>query len=138
MYFKVKKYNLEIITPSRVVFHEQVTQVRAPGIAGYFGVLAGHTPFITALGIGEIKVSIDSTDQFFATSGGFIEVTPQGVTILVETTEKASEIEVERAQNAKERAKKRLALKSSEINPDRARAALLRALNRIRIAERRS
>lgn len=133
----MKKYNLEIITPSRVVFNEQVTHVRAPGVAGYFGVLAGHTPLITELRIGEIKVSIESTDQYFATSGGFIEVMPQGVTILAETAEKAGEIEVERAKNALDRAKQRLALKSSAINVERARAALHRALNRIRIAERR-
>lgn len=132
----MKKFNLEIITPSRVVYHEQVTHVRAPGVAGYFGVLVRHAPFITALRIGEIKVSIDNFDQYFATSGGFIEVMPYGIKILAETAEKAGEIEVERAKKSMERAKKRLALKSLDINLDRARLSLLRALNRMQVAQR--
>lgn len=130
----MKTFKFEIITPQKVVVTEQVTHVRAPGIAGYFGVLAGHAPFLTALKIGEIKVNTDKLEQFYATSGGIIEVLPQGITILAETAEKADEIEVERAKWAMQRARKRLMAKARDVDLERARLALLRALNRIRVA----
>ncbi len=129
-----KPFKLEILTPSRTVFSGDVTYVRAPGIEGSFGVLKNHIPFLTALDIGEIEVETEGKRRFFATSGGFVEVLDNVVSILAETAEASDEIDVERARRARERAEKRLAQHSAEINLARARAALMRATIRLKVA----
>ncbi len=131
-----KKFTLEILTPGRTVYSGDVTYLRAPGIEGSFGVLANHIPFLATLDIGEIKVEIGNKKRFFATSGGFVEVLNNAVSILAETAEAAEEIDVGRANQAKARAEKRLHERSAEVNVARARAALARALIRLKVASK--
>ena len=130
-----RSFHLEIRTPEQLVYEGDVTSVSAPGIEGNFQILAGHIPFLTALEIGEIRVRESSeTAQLMATSGGVFEVLRTGVTVLVETAEWASEIDVERAEKALERAQTQLTGNASDLNRPRAEAALARAQNRIKIA----
>lgn len=130
---------LEIVTPDKVVVSEEVDIVTAPGVAGEFGVLAGHAPMLAGLKIGSVHYRVGDREEWVAVSGGFCEVTGKKVTLLVEAAEKAHEIDVERALRAKERAEKRLQeaqAKGDRLAEARARAALQRALNRIALAER--
>ncbi|MDZ7373911.1 MAG: F0F1 ATP synthase subunit epsilon [candidate division KSB1 bacterium] len=131
---EAKTFLLEIVTPQGVVFSDQVEAVRAPGIDGYFGVLPGHTPLMTALRVGEIRVRRKGELIRFATSGGFVEVLPRRMIILAETAEEAAKIDVARALAARERALKRLRQRTPDIDLERARAALARAMNRLRVA----
>jgi len=131
-----KKFTLEILTPACIVYSGEATYLRAPGIEGSFGVLANHIPFLTALDIGEIEVEIGNKKRFFATSGGFIEVLNNTISVLAETAEAAEEIDIQRAKQAKERAEKRLHEHSAEVNVARARAALARALTRLKVASK--
>ncbi|MFQ5751253.1 MAG: F0F1 ATP synthase subunit epsilon [bacterium] len=130
------KIKFEIITPDHKVYSNEVTAVRVPGLNGYFGVLPGHTPFLAALRIGEIKVQKDNETHFFATSGGFVEVFPHRVAILAETAEPATAVDTKRAQEAKNRAIKRLTEGRKTWDVRRARSALLRAMNRIHVASK--
>jgi F-type H+-transporting ATPase subunit epsilon len=129
-----KLFTLEIVTPARIEFRGEVKHVKAPGVAGYFGVLANHTPFLTAIKIGAITVQAKEKTIYFATSGGFAEVLNNKMTLLVQSAEQATNIDVHRAEEAKKRAEKRLVEKNPDIDLERAKAALLRALNRISIA----
>lgn len=129
-----KTFRLEIVTPGGTVFSDDVEALRAPGVDGYFGVLPGHTPLMTALKIGEIRVRRKGETIRFSTSGGFIEVLPRRSIVLAETAERADQIDVARALAAKERAEKRLRERGPDVDEERARAALQRALNRLRVA----
>jgi F-type H+-transporting ATPase subunit epsilon len=131
-----KFFNLEIITPQKIIYQQQVKHIRLPGVDGYFGIMAGHAPFITSLAIGEIKVDLENDTKFFATSGGVVEVLPQTTSVLVETAEEASQIDVERAIYAKERAKRRLTERVPGTDIERAKDAWYKALNRLKIARR--
>ncbi|NUO83226.1 F0F1 ATP synthase subunit epsilon, partial [candidate division KSB1 bacterium] len=121
--------------PTRKAFSEHVNAIIAPGEAGYFGVLPGHTPFLTSLKIGDVKIEIGDKTKHYAISGGFAEVYPGGVRILAETAEQASEIDTERAKQAKERAERRIHQGRKESDVDRAQLALTRAMNRLKIAQ---
>ncbi|MCS7199218.1 MAG: F0F1 ATP synthase subunit epsilon [Caldimicrobium sp.] len=130
---------LEIITPERVVIREEVDIVTAPGIVGEFGVLAHHAPMVAGIKIGALRYRVGDREEWIAVSGGFCEISGNRITFLVETAERAVEIDVERALRAKERAEKRLQeyyLKREEIDYARARAALQRALARLLVAEK--
>ena len=128
---------LEIVTPCKVVFKGEVTSFAAPGVIGGFQVLYNHAPLLSGLQAGEVKfISADGAEQRFATSGGFVEVKDNHVVMLAETAERGSEIDIERAKAARERAGKRLAEKQPDLDIERARAALARAMNRLRIAQR--
>lgn len=129
-------FKLDIVTPEGLVFSEPVEHLRAPGIRGSFGVLVGHTPFMTSLAVGEVNVTQNGKIRSLATSGGFIEVNPDQTVILAQTAEFAKDIDLERAEAAKKRAEERLAAKRPDIDLDRARAALMRAINRIRVARK--
>ena len=129
-------FNLEIVTPQRLVYRGEVTGVRAPGIQGGFGVLARHIPYLTALTVGEIIIREEGDSKYLATSGGFVEVLRSGVTVLAENAEFAEEIDAERAEQARERAKERARQRSAEIDQARAEAALARAINRLKIVQR--
>jgi F-type H+-transporting ATPase subunit epsilon len=136
-----KTFLLEIVTPFRKVFADRVSAIVAPGEAGYFGVLPRHTPFLTSLRVGHIKIERNLAGQeeqilYFSTSGGFAEVLPTGMKILAETAEEASEIDVKRAEAAKGRATKRLHEGRKQWDIERAQAALARALNRLEVAGR--
>jgi F-type H+-transporting ATPase subunit epsilon len=131
---------LEVVTPERQVLSTEVDEVSAPGALGYFGVLPGHTPFITTLGQGELGYRSDQHWEYLAITWGYAEVLPNKVTVLTETAEMAGEIDIERAERAKRRAEERLREWSTtiaEIDFERASAALERALIRLEVAQKR-
>ena len=127
-------FKLEIVTPDGQVFAGDVEHVRAPGVEGSFGVLSGHTPFLTPLDTGKIEIRQEGKDKIYATSGGIADVFSGGMMILAETAELADKIDVERAKQAEERAQRRLVEVSQTVDMARARAALHRAQNRLKIA----
>lgn len=126
---------LQIVTPDRLLVKEQVDEVQIPGSEGYFGVLPGHTPLLAALSAGELWFRQGQEKTYLAISFGFAEVLPDRVTILARVAEKASEIDVERAEAARQRAEERLTQKA-DVDLERARAALLKALARLGVASR--
>ena len=128
-------FALEVVTPERVAYSGQVASLQAPGSEGSFGVLAGHVPLLTSLQIGRLRfVEEDGSEVQMAISGGFAEVGREQVAVLAETAERVEEIDVERAEAARQRAEERLARQREErIDVVRAEAALARAINRIRI-----
>ena len=131
---------LEVVTPEKIVVSEEAQIVMAPGVLGEFGVLIGHTPFLTALKNGVVRFNDSKGDEHsIFVSGGFAEVLPGQVTILAESAERRRDIDVERARAALERAQKRLseARAKEEIDFARAQAALQRAILRLKIAENR-
>lgn len=132
-----KTFHLDVVTPQGAVFSDQVEHLRAPGIAGSFGVLPEHTPFMTSLDIGEVAVTHQGRVRPMAISGGFIEVQPDHTVLLAQTAEFAENIDLDRAHSARQRAEERLRAHQANLDLDRARAALARAINRIRIAARR-
>jgi len=137
----VAELTLEVATPTRLVVSEQVDEVVAPGIEGYFGVLPGHAPFLTTLGIGELTYRKGRDEHHLAIAGGFAEVRNDKVIILADTGERPNEIDRARAGRAKERAEARLAGRSQHestetIDYTRALAALARALTRLVVASR--
>jgi F-type H+-transporting ATPase subunit epsilon len=130
--------HLEVVTPSGAVVSEDVDIVTAPGVSGEFGVLANHAPFLSTIKTGTLSYKKDRATKVLMVTGGFTEVSNNRITFLVESAEFGTDIDVERALRAKERAEKRLlqAQQSTEkINRVRAEAALQRALARIRTAE---
>ena len=128
--------HLDIITPQRTVVSMDVDSVEAPGIGGEFQVLAGHTPFLTGLKTGHIYYSKSGERNLIVISGGFFEVRENRAVILAHTAETKKEIDLERAQAAKDRAEKRIAEKNNpDIDLERAEAALIRAINRISALE---
>ncbi len=130
-----KAFQLEIITPSKVVFKDEATSVSAPGVEGNFQILYDHAPFLSALEVGEIKVKDKAgNDMHYATSGGFVEVSGNHVVVLADSAEKSSEIDVDRAKAAKARAEERLRTKQENLDRERANAALMRAMNRMRLS----
>jgi len=128
---------LEVVTPEKQVVNDLTQIVMAPGSMGEFGVLSGHTPFMTSLNTGAIHYRDENgKDQFVFVSGGFAEALPDKVTVLAESAERMEDIDVDRAKEAVARAEKRLAEGRAKEKVDiaRAKAALDRALVRIRIA----
>jgi len=128
-------FSIEIVTPTRVITEENVSYLRCPGVDGSFGVMAGHTDGIIALSVGEVKVEIGNKEKWIATSGGFADISSEKVLLLLETVEQSFEIDVERAKLAMKRAKDRIDDKG-KIDAFRAEAALIRAINRLKIANR--
>jgi len=127
---------LEIITPTRTLFSGDVQMFRGPGALGSFQVFPGHYPLLTTLEIGEIDVRLpDGTERAIATSGGFVEVLRSGITVLAETAEFAEEIDRSRAEEAVRRARAELEQKRAADRVE-AELALMRALNRLRVAQR--
>ena len=128
-------FALEVVTPERVAYSGQVASLQAPGSEGSFGVLAGHIPLLTSLQIGRLRfVEEDGSEVQMAISGGFVEVGREQVAVLAETAERVEEIDVARAEAARQRAEERLARAREErVDVARAEAALARAINRIRI-----
>ncbi len=129
---------LIVVTPERQLLRESVVEVTVPGLDGELGILPGHAPLITELGIGELNYRRSSNGQPtpLAILGGFAEVLPDRVTILAETAERAMEIDLGRAEAALERAQKRLTSGETNLDWDRASLALQRSLIRIQIARR--
>ncbi len=129
--------NLEIVTAERSVYSDDVDIVIAPGIAGQLGILPNHAALMTMLEPGEICVRKGTGETFIAISGGFLEVLDNKVVILADTAERAEEIDLTRAEAAKQRARERLEHPPTEMDTTRAEAALRRSLARLKVAERR-
>jgi len=130
---------LEVVTPEKVVVDEKAQIVMAPGFLGEFGVLIGHTPFLTTLKVGTIRYTDEGgRERFIFVNGGFAETLPDKVTVLAESAERRRDIDIERAKASLKRAQKRLAEDAKKANIDfmRAQVALERAIQRLRIAEK--
>ena len=129
---------LEVVTPEKSVVNEEAQIVMAPGSLGEFGVLIGHTPFLTTLKIGTIRYKdAGGTEKYVFVNSGFAEALPDKVTVLAESAERRKDIDVERAKAAMERAEKRLAEDRSkeDIDFNRAKIALARAVERVKLSE---
>ena len=130
------KITLEIVTPDRSLIREEVDEVQVPGSEGYLGILPGHTPLLATLAVGELWYRAGAEKHYLAIAGGFVEVLPDRVTILAQIAERAEEIDLRRAEEAKRRAEERLARPAVDIDAERARIALLRSLIRLQVASR--
>ncbi|MBL7179365.1 MAG: F0F1 ATP synthase subunit epsilon [Pseudomonadota bacterium] len=130
---------LEVVTPEKYVVDEEVQIAVAPGVLGEFGVLIGHTPFLTTLKTGVIRYTdIKGNERFVFVSGGFAEALPDKVTVLAESAERRRDIDIDRAKASMARAQERLVReKDEDIDFMRAQAALQRAIQRIKVAETR-
>jgi F-type H+-transporting ATPase subunit epsilon len=131
-------FQLEIVTPEKKVVETRAEEAQIPGKNGYLGILPGHAPLVTELAVGEIIYRQDANEQRLAVAWGFAEVLPDKVTILAETAERPSEIDVERARKAKERAEQRLMSGDTTVDVDRALDALQRAEARLQVADKNS
>ena len=131
-------FQLEIVTPEKVVVKDAAEEMQIPGKNGYLGILPGHAPLITELAVGEISYRNNGYTHHLAVAWGFAEVLPVKVTILAETAERPEEIDVKRAQEAKQRAEERLKSGSTETDYARAQDAVQRAEMRLQVAEKKS
>ena len=130
--------HLEIVTPERLAYEDDVDMVLVPGIDGELGILPHHTPLVSLLGVGELKIRKGGSEEVFAIAGGFLQVRPDKVVVMAETAEIDSDIDLERAQKARAEAEKALEggfVEGADLSA--ARAELQRALVRIRVAEHR-
>jgi len=128
---------LVVVTPVRQLLSESVTEVQIPGADGYLGVLPGHAPLITELGIGELTYrTAGGQPGLLAVIRGFAEVLPDRVSVLAETAERAEEIDINRAKDALKRAQELIARGGENVDWDRASAALQRALVRIQVVSK--
>ncbi|HKN72711.1 MAG TPA: F0F1 ATP synthase subunit epsilon [Terriglobales bacterium] len=128
-------FQLEIVTPSRLMVKDAAEEAQIPGVTGYLGILPGHAPLITELGVGEITYKASGAIHTLSVAWGFMEVLPDKVTILAEAAERPHEIDVERAQKAKDRAEQRLKSNDVEVDYTRAEDALQRAETRLNVAK---
>jgi len=129
-------FQLEVVTPEKVLVKDSAEEMQLPGKNGYLGILPGHAPLITELAIGKMTYHNAAGDQkTLAVAWGFAEVLPDKVTVLAELAELPEEIDVSRAREAKERAEKRLASNDAEVDVKRAQDALARANCRLQVAE---
>ncbi len=130
-------FDLTVLAPDHALFEGRVTSLVAPGIDGYFGVLARHAPMVAQLGSGAMMIRQENgSEEYFAVSAGFLEIELDGVTILADTAEAAAEIDVERARAAQERARQRIRRRERDLDVARAEAALQRALARLQVVEK--
>ena|SRR5689334_13369702 len=132
------KLTLEIVTPDRSLLTEEVDEVVVPGSGGELGVLPGHTPLLATLKIGELWYRQGQQKHYLAVAFGFVEVLPDRVTVLAQVGERAQDIDVARAERAKQRAEQRLSQMMTQVDLDieRARIALLKSLLRLQVAAR--
>ena len=128
-------FQLEIITPTQIFSEGQVSYVRAESPDGQFGIMSHHTAATVALGIGEVKVVKNGKEYFYATTGGFADIQPESVLLLLETAELVSDIDVDRAEAAKKRAQDRL--NDKNMDKVRSRAAIAKAENRLKVSHRK-
>jgi len=131
------KLILEVVTPAALLLREEVDEVIAPGELGYFGVLPGHTPFLSTLGIGEITYRRGADKHHLTCFWGFCEVLPDRVNILAEIGERAEDIDLGRAEAAKSRAEQHLKAIKDEAGYNEAHLAYVRAVNRLAVARKR-
>ena len=129
--------HLEVITPEGKVYEDDVDMVIAPGSEGYLGILPHHAPLLTALGPGEFRVKKGGIEEVLVVFGGFMDVRADKVVVLTEAAEPADEIDVQRAQAARQQAQEVLQAGPMSADEARARASLQRAMVRVRVSERR-
>ncbi len=125
---------LEVVTPERHVLHESAKMIELPGLDGYLGILPGHAPLITELGIGVLSYRREEETRYLTVVHGYAEVLPDRVIVLAEISERAEEINLDRARSALDRARERLAKPSPDLDWDRATFAVERALIRVQAA----
>jgi F-type H+-transporting ATPase subunit epsilon len=130
-------FKLEIVTPEKKVVDTTAQEMQIPGKNGYLGILPGHAPLITELAVGEITFKENSGEQRLAVAWGFAEVLPDKVTILAESAERPTEIDVERARKSKERAEERLTSGDINVDVERSLDALHRAETRLEVASKK-
>jgi F-type H+-transporting ATPase subunit epsilon len=128
--------DLQIVTPDRLIVQEQVDEVEIPGSEGYFGVLPGHTPLLASLAVGELWYRKGQERFYLSLAFGFAEVLPDRVTILARLAERAEDIDVERAEEARRRAEQRLSQSASDFDYERARIALTKSMMRLQVSAR--
>jgi F-type H+-transporting ATPase subunit epsilon len=128
-------FQLEIVTPAKLLVKDEAEEAQIPGLSGYLGILPGHAPLLTELGVGVITYKASGTTHTLAVAWGFAEVLPEKVTILAEAAERPQEIDVDRAQKAKERAEQLLKSNNPELDYARAEDALQRAETRLNVAK---
>jgi F-type H+-transporting ATPase subunit epsilon len=128
--------HLQIVSADRSLVNEQVDEVEIPGSDGFFGVLPGHTPLLAVLGMGELWYRQGQEKHYLSIAFGFAEVQPDRVTILAQMAEKADEIDVARAEAAKKRAEERMVKPTVDMDFERARIAMMKALIRLQVASR--
>jgi F-type H+-transporting ATPase subunit epsilon len=131
--------HLEIVTPERLAYEDDVDSVQLPGVEGELGILPHHAPLVSMLGVGELRIRKGGAEESFAIAGGFLQVRPDRVVVMAETADLASEIDLEKAQDARREAERALegAAATDTADLSAARAQLQTALLRIRVAERR-
>jgi F-type H+-transporting ATPase subunit epsilon len=128
-------FQLEIVTPTKLVVKDAAEEAQIPGLTGYLGILPGHAPLITELGVGVITYKASGATHTLSVAWGFAEVLPGKVTILAEAAERPQEIDVERAQKSKDRAEERLKSNDPQVDYARAEDALQRAETRLSVAK---
>jgi F-type H+-transporting ATPase subunit epsilon len=126
---------LLIVTPDKLLVRAQADEVEIPGSEGYFGVLPGHTPMLASLAVGEMWYRTGQEKTYLSLAHGFCEVLPERVTILAQIAERAEDIDVARAEEAKRRAETRLQ-QAKDVDYERARSALAKSLARLQVASR--
>jgi F-type H+-transporting ATPase subunit epsilon len=130
-------FQLEIVTPEKLVVKDRAEEMQIPGKNGYLGILPGHAPLITELAVGAISYRSGSETHYLCVAWGFAEVLPDKVTILAETAERGEDVDCARAQKARERAEKRLTSgEDQEVDVPRAQDALARATTRLEVAQK--
>ena len=132
----MSEFRLEIVTPTKLMDEGNVDYIRCPGLDGSFGVMANHQNAIIALGIGEIKVTQNKKEHYFATSGGFAEIEKEKVQLLVETVEHSGEIDSNRAEESLNRVKVRKKDAKGELDQARMDVSMTRAMNRLKVSQR--
>jgi len=130
------KLNLEVITPEKMALREEVDEVVVPGLNGELGILPAHTPLISQLKTGILSYRQGAQSRQMHVSGGFVEVASDRISVLSDVAEKPEEIDLERAQRAKERAERRLASRGEDVDFPRAELKLQRAMIRIQLGGR--
>ncbi|HLR01219.1 MAG TPA: F0F1 ATP synthase subunit epsilon [Virgibacillus sp.] len=130
----MKTLMVSVVTPNGPVLEKEYDMVSCKAISGELGILPGHIPMVAPLTIGPVRLKHDESEDLVAVNGGFLEVRPDKITILAESAEKPSDINVERAENAKKRAENRLHANRDDIDFQRAELALKRAINRLKVS----
>jgi F-type H+-transporting ATPase subunit epsilon len=132
------KILLEVVTPDRSIIREEIDEVVVPAADGYLGVLPGHTPLLATLKVGELWYRQGQEKHYLAIAFGFVEVLPDRVTVLAQVGERAQEIDIQRAERAKQRAEERLTapVPAAEHDMERARVAMMKSLIRLQVATR--
>ena len=128
-------FQLEIVTPAKLMVKDVAEEAQIPGLSGYLGILPGHAPLLTELGVGAITYKANGASHTLSLAWGFAEVLPDKVTILAEAAERPQEIDVERAQKAKDRAAERLKSNDPQVDYTRAEDALQRSETRLNVAK---